>query len=163
MHVARFAMRQFLRLFLILAAAVSGTSLLPAFALAEDCQSLLDEFNRTIDSGDDEPSAKACRQDCDQRRLWPISGAGAATASCAASQCRTADDGPRSSRCGLRALALGRAIARGAVASLGDRRRGAVRRTTICRGGAGLRSRHRDYQKRDPLRPLLRRNSTSKD
>ena len=46
-------MRQCLRLFLILSAALSGTSLLPDFALAEDCQSLLDEFNRTIDSGDD--------------------------------------------------------------------------------------------------------------
>jgi outer membrane protein OmpA-like peptidoglycan-associated protein len=46
-------MRQFLRLFSILAAAVSGASLLPAFALAEDCQSLLNEFNRTVDSGDE--------------------------------------------------------------------------------------------------------------
>ncbi len=46
-------MRQCFRLFFILSAALSGTSLLPDFALAEDCQSLLDEFNRTIDSGDD--------------------------------------------------------------------------------------------------------------
>ena len=51
-------MHQFLRLLATLAAASLGTSLLPAVALAEDCQSLLEQFNRAIDVGDDSLSQK---------------------------------------------------------------------------------------------------------
>ena len=46
-------MGQFLRLLMILATGAVGISVQPVFALAEDCQSLLDQFNREIDSGDE--------------------------------------------------------------------------------------------------------------
>jgi outer membrane protein OmpA-like peptidoglycan-associated protein len=51
--MVRNPMRHFLRLLLILASAAPGAFLLPAAVLAEDCQPLLDEFNRSIDSGDE--------------------------------------------------------------------------------------------------------------
>jgi outer membrane protein OmpA-like peptidoglycan-associated protein len=57
-HVARFTMRRFFRLLVTLAAVVSGTGLLPALAVAEDCQALLDKFNRTIDSGEEDLAQK---------------------------------------------------------------------------------------------------------
>jgi outer membrane protein OmpA-like peptidoglycan-associated protein len=44
---------RFLRLLVILATGAVGISVQPVFALAEDCQSLLDQFNREIDSGDE--------------------------------------------------------------------------------------------------------------
>jgi outer membrane protein OmpA-like peptidoglycan-associated protein len=44
---------QFLRLLMILATGAVGIFVQPVFALAEDCQSLLDQFNREIDSGDE--------------------------------------------------------------------------------------------------------------
>lgn len=46
-------MGQFLRLLMILAIGAVGISVQPVFALAEDCQSLLDQFNREIDLGDE--------------------------------------------------------------------------------------------------------------
>ena len=47
-------MRQFLRPLVILAVALSSIPVLQSPALAEECQSLLDAFNRAIDSGDDD-------------------------------------------------------------------------------------------------------------
>jgi outer membrane protein OmpA-like peptidoglycan-associated protein len=46
-------MRQFLRMLAIVAAAGCGSGLLPVSAFAEDCQPLVDDFNRAIDSGDE--------------------------------------------------------------------------------------------------------------
>lgn len=47
-------MRQFLRPLVLLAVALFTIPVLHAPALADDCQSLLDAFNRTVDSGDDD-------------------------------------------------------------------------------------------------------------
>ena len=55
-------MRGFFRLLVIAAVAVPGTFLRPAFALADDCQSLLNEFNRTINSGDESQAQKLVDQ-----------------------------------------------------------------------------------------------------
>ena len=55
-------MRRFFPLLIISAVAVPGTFLLSAFALAEDCQSLLNEFNRTVDSGDESQAQKLVDQ-----------------------------------------------------------------------------------------------------
>jgi outer membrane protein OmpA-like peptidoglycan-associated protein len=50
---SRFTMRHCLRLLVILAAIALDASPRSAFATAQDCQPLLDEFNRAIDSGDE--------------------------------------------------------------------------------------------------------------
>ena len=125
-HVARFTMRQFFRLLIDFATVVSGAACCRHFAVAEDCQALLDKFNRTIDFRGGRPSAKAGRRDRDQCGLWPISGTGAAATRCVAPQCSSTDDGPWPPGCGLRSLAVGRSIARGAVAGPGNCRRGAI-------------------------------------
>jgi outer membrane protein OmpA-like peptidoglycan-associated protein len=52
-------MHQFPRLRVTLAAAVIGAMVLPAAAVAEDCQLLLDDFNHAIDSGNESQAQKA--------------------------------------------------------------------------------------------------------
>ena len=47
-------MRRPLRLPVILTAAAFAAAVLPALALADDCQPLLDQFNRAIDTGDED-------------------------------------------------------------------------------------------------------------
>jgi len=47
-------MRRPLRLPVILTAAAFAAAVLPALALADDCQPLLDQFNRAIDAGDED-------------------------------------------------------------------------------------------------------------